>query len=132
MRRRLFLLLPIATSLRGDAAQEIIDLFAAMAASLSASEPIPFFQAFDRRMPGYQKLVSYVEAMTTQYSIVCSMDPLSNEGDDRQRKVELDWLLQLSAPNVPVVRRRQKVTCRLERQGKKWKIVSLDPIEFFR
>lgn len=82
-------------------------------------------------MPDYQKLVNYIGALTAGFDIVCSIDVLSNQGDDRARAVDLDWLLQLTARGSPVARRRERVKCRLERRGKKWKITSLDPVAFF-
>jgi hypothetical protein len=132
MQRRLFLLASVAARLRADAAQQVFDLFTSMATALGASEPSPFLDAFDRGMPEYQKLAGYIEAITSQSDLVCSIDVRSNEGSEEERTVELDWLLQLTAPQMPVVRRREKIKCRLRRQGKKWKITSLTPLDFFR
>ena len=132
MRRRLFLLASLAARLLADAAQQVFDLFTSMATALGASEPGPFLNAFDRAMPEYQKLVGYIQAITSQSEIVCSIDVLSDQGDEKERTAELDWLLQLTAPQMPVVRRREKIKCRLRRSGRKWKIVSFQPVDFFK
>jgi hypothetical protein len=131
MQRRLFLVAALAARLLADAAQQVFDLFTRMATALSASDAVGFLEGFDRSMPGFDKLANYIEAITSQSDIVCSIDVISEQGDDKERLVELDWLLQLTAKEEPVVRRRQKVKCRLRREKKKWKIVSLDPEEFF-
>ena len=46
----------------------------------------------------------------------------------QKRTLELDWLLKIDNAEP----RRQIVKCQVEKQGKKWKITSLDPVEFFR
>ncbi len=130
MRRRLFLLLPLAARLWADSAQQVYDLFDKIATALSASEPTGFLEGFDRAMPTFEKLARYVQAITSQSDVVSSIDVLSNEGNDQERTVELDWLLQLSGEGQ-TVRRRQTVKCRVRREKKKWKIVSLEPVEFF-
>ena len=47
--------------------------------------------------------------------------------------VELDWLVHIVNRQDGAVaeRRRQRVKCRLEKSGKKWRIASLEPLEFF-
>ena len=131
MRRRVFLFASLAGPLVADVSDQIYNLFISMATALSGAEPDRFLQAFDHAMPDYEKLSRYIEAITSQSDIVSSIDILSDEGDEKARTVELDWLLQLTAPLMPVVRRRQKIKCRVARQGRKWKVVSLDPVEFF-
>jgi hypothetical protein len=49
--------------------------------------------------------------------------------------VDLDWLLAINEKDGSGIRketRRGVVKCRLERQGKRWKIVALEPVDFFR
>src|SRR5262249_8631301 len=91
----------------------------------------PFMAAFDKAMPDYDKLAGYIQGITSQSDLTSFVDILSNEGDEKQRSVEVDWLLQLSVGNEKTVRRHQTIRCPLEHQGKKWKIVSLDPLDFF-
>lgn len=47
--------------------------------------------------------------------------------------VQLDWLLEIRSAEAvgTVIRKREKVTCRFVKKGKRWKIASLEPSAFF-
>jgi hypothetical protein len=51
-----------------------------------------------------------------------------DEGDELKRTLELDWLLKIDTDEP----RRQIVKCQVEKQGKKWKITALEPVDFFK
>ena len=132
--RRLLLLAIAATALaRGDTQQDLIDLFASMASALSESNPDVFLRAIDPSMPGYERLAANVNALATQNALSNSIEIVSQTGDDRVQDVELDWLLEISGKGQSrvFVRREVIVKCRLERQKKKWRVVALDPADFF-
>jgi hypothetical protein len=132
--RRLFLLAIAATALaRGDTQQDLIDLFASMASALSESNPDVFLRAIDRSMQGYVRFAANIYALATQYALSNSIEIISQKGDDRAQVVELDWLLDISGKGESqvFVRREKIVKCRLERQKKKWRIVALEPADFF-
>ena len=60
---------------------------------------------------------------------------ISDEGDDQKRSLELDWLLSLDDKDNAGVQketRRGVIKVRVERQGKRWKIAALEPVDFFR
>jgi len=65
-------------------------------------------------------------AMTKE--IGSTIDVIRDEGDDQKRTLDLDWLLKIDTDNP----RRQVVQCQVEKQGKKWKITKLEPVNFFR
>ena len=104
-----------------------------MAAALTAVNAPQFMAAFDKNMSGYEKLKDQVDALVNQAEIASSVEPLKDDGDDAKRTVELDWYMEIRsvAQDGPIVRRREIVTCELRKQGKRWKIVSLKPVEFF-
>jgi hypothetical protein len=140
--RRTLLLGSLAPLLRADSAQQVWELFAGMAGALSAANPQEFLSAFDKAMPGYQKLAGSVTALAAEFEIQSSVEFKKNEGDDQKRQVEADWLLILrpvenvnfKLPNVEVLasnRREQVLKCTVEKQGRKWKIEALEPAEFF-
>jgi hypothetical protein len=58
---------------------------------------------------------------------------VKQEGSDAVQVVELDWLLEIRGKDQSHIfqRRQSIVKCRLERKGRKWRIVSLDPQSFF-
>lgn len=132
--RRLFLLAIIATSLaRSDTPRELMDLFASMASALSEGNPGIFLRAVDSSMPGYERFAANIYALTTQNALSNSIEIISQKGDNRAQVVELDWLLTISGQGQSqiFVHREALVKCRLERQKKKWRIVALDPADFF-
>jgi hypothetical protein len=132
--RRLFLLSIAAAGLaRGDTQQELIDLFASMASSLSEGNPGIFMRAIDPSLPSYQRFAANIYALADQNELSNAVEIISQKGDDRIQDVELDWLLQIKGKGESqvFVRREVLVKCRLERQKKKWRIVALDPADFF-
>ena len=133
MTRRLLLLLPLAACLRADAEKEVEDLIASAATGLSAGKPEVFLEAFDPSMPEFEKLRNEVAGLTSQADLSCSIEELSNEGDDAVRTLTLDWILRIDPKdNNPGSTRRQKtVKCRIGKNGKKWRIVSFDPLDLF-
>jgi hypothetical protein len=132
--RRLFLFAIAATALApGEEPRDLIDLFASMASALSEGNPDVFLRAIEPSMPGYGRFGANVHALATQYELSNSIEIISQKGDDRAQVVELDWLLDISGKGQSrvFVRREVMVNCRLERRKNKWRIVALDPIDFF-
>jgi hypothetical protein len=116
-----------------DTPQELIDVFASMASALSEANPDVFLRAIDPAMPGYERFASNIQALATQNALSNSIEIVSQKGDDRVQIVELDWLLEIvgRGQSLVFVRREVIVKCRLERQKKKWRVVALDPGDFF-
>jgi len=117
-----------------DAQQQVFDLFTKIASALSDDDPAMFIEAVDPGMPHFQDFRSDLVALTDLADLTNSIEVLSDTGDDTHRAEELDWYLEIvgkSDPH-PLEQRREVVKFRLERKGKKWKIVSMDPLNFFR
>ncbi len=133
MLRRAFLLSLIAPALAADPRQEIYDLFGSLASALTDGEPEQFLAAFDRSMKGYEDFAANVRALVAQMDVTSTVELVDDAGDARHRAVKFDWLMQLANKNdrVSVIRRQQTITCRLEKQKRKWRIVSLEPLDFF-
>ena len=134
MTRRVLLLIPLAACCRAsDPAQEVLDLVADAAASLSAGSVPRFLKAFDPAMEGYAKLRENVTGLVALGDVQSLIDPLEDEGDDRRRTVQFRWTLRLQRgeQSASFTRREQVVKCKVEKQRGKWRIVGLEPIEFF-
>jgi hypothetical protein len=87
-------------------------------------------------MPNFQDFRRDVVALTDLADLTNSIEVLSDTGDDTHRAEELDWFLEIvgKSDSHTVEHRREVVKFRLERKGgkgKKWKIVSIDPLHFF-
>ena len=126
-------LLALAAPLVASTQEEVLALFTAMASALSEGNALAFLDHIDHSMPDYDKLERNILALTQQNEVAGAIDVIKDEGDDRTRAVEVDWLLQIRsrAETGPLVRRRELVKCRLNRVKKKWKVASLDPISLF-
>ena len=120
-------------SARGDAHSDVVALFGSLAAALTDWNVPEFMDGFDKEMPGYDNLKTQVAALVNQADVTSSIEPVTEEGDDTKYKIDLDWFLQVRSllDNGPIVERRQVIHCQLRKEKKKWKIVSLEPMEFF-
>jgi hypothetical protein len=114
---------------------DVLRAIADAAEALANDDASGFLDQFDRNMPGYADLRANVEGLLAANEVISTVEPISDQGDDRRRSVELDWLLALNEKNAVGGRketRRGVLKCSVERQGKRWKIVALEPIDFFR
>ncbi len=132
----LLLLLPLQESRVAD------DLAADLASALSAtpdtrsenSDAAPLFLShFDKKMPGYDTLEANVWGLTNASRLASSIDVVKDEGDQKQRSVDLDWelVVTVKGPGGPTEVRHETVKLRIERRGRQWKIVTLEPVAFF-
>jgi hypothetical protein len=129
MTRRVLLLVPLAACCHAaDAAREVLDLVADLAANVAL-----FLKAFDPKMPGYTKLRENVTGLIAQGDVQSLIDPLEDEGDDRRRVAQFDWtlLMHRGQEATSYARRQQVLKFTVEKRGGKWRIVELEPIEFF-
>jgi len=135
MMTRIAFLLLFSTFILADPAADVLNVFSDAAEALINDDSASFLDSFDRNMPGYAALRNNVEGLLAAYSVGATIEEISDEGDDRKRSVELDWLLiltQKGATNSPQLTRRQVVKCTVERRGKQWKITALEPVDFFK
>jgi hypothetical protein len=131
--RRWLLLLPLAACLRADSEKDARALVASLAGALSAGKVELFLDSFDRAMPDYDKLRFNVAGLVEQADVSCNVEITGNEGDNSERTLTLDWILTVEPKqDSPGATQREKtVKCRLKKVGKKWKIVSFEPIDLF-
>jgi hypothetical protein len=104
----------------------VADVVAELAADLSGGDAPAFLAHFDRTMAGYARLSGLIQALAAQGDVGSSVEIAEDTGDDRRRRLALDWILELAGE-----RRRQTVRCTFERQGKRWKVTAIEPVEFF-
>ena len=132
MLRRALLLVP-AVVFAADPHQDIVRLLAAAVSGMSEGEPERFLRVFDPSMPRFREFEAAVRALLAQNEVSSSVEFQRDEGDNQARELELDWTLQIrTLQNTgPFAQRRELIRCRLTRQKKGWKIVSISPLEFF-
>ena len=135
MMLRTTLLLLFSTLVVADTAADVLNVFTSAAEGLINDDPASFLDSFDSNMPGYAALQDNVKGLLAAYNVGATIEEITNEGDDRKRTIEMDWLLilaQKGATNSPQQTRRRGVKCTVERRGKQWKITALEPIDFFK
>ncbi len=117
-----------------DPHAEIVDRIASMTSALSNDNTPGFMAPIDKNMPGRDTLEGYISSMILEAEVSSAVDPLSDEGNDVKRTVELDWTLHLKSrqPAGPSVDREQTIHVEFVKEKKKWKIVSISPLDFFK
>ncbi len=116
-----------------DTHADVVDLFAGMASALSVDNPAGFMQGVDRKTPDYEGLQARIAALVQTSEIANSIELLKDEGTETRREVDLDWYLELRSrsPGGPLVHKREVIHCSVEKQGRHWRITSLQPAAFF-
>jgi hypothetical protein len=131
--RKALVLIPLLVWAADTPAQQVLDLFTGLAASLASGDSAAFLSNFDKKMPGYEKLREHITALTKQADVTSYVDFATNEGDGQKREVDIIWKMQIhrgqDATSEPA--REQTLHCIVEKQGRSWKITSLTPIDFF-
>ena len=74
----------------------------------------------------------YLEGLAARDSVLSSIEIVTDkadpESDGQRHTMALDWVLNIDSERT----RREVVKVTVEKQGKKWKFTSLDPIDLFR
>ncbi len=123
-----------------DPPKDVIDFFRSAAASLadagrdlgdgtartrSAAE---FLDHFDKAMPGYAEFRDQIETMVAAGEVSTNIEFINTDGNEKKRTLDLGWLLQCEGQSP----KRAVIKCTIEKQGKKWKITSIAPMDFFK
>jgi hypothetical protein len=146
MKRVVLPLLCVAVLLAADPGREAWELLSNAAAALterdsrssqfqSYDNSTSFLGNFDPKTPGFAEIRNDVSALLREAELSCSIDLVSNEGDAAARELVVDWTLDTvasqSRPAVASMRRKQRVTIRMEKRKKNWVIVGFEPKDFF-
>ena len=108
--------------------QDVRDFIRGTAEALTNKDATAFLDHFDGKMPEFETLSLYVQSLAARNAVISSIEIVADKGDNQQRSMDLDWTLTVDDNRQD----RQIVKVRIEKQGKKWKITSLEPLDFFR
>ena len=115
-----------------DPPKDVVDFFRSLAASLSDAHEDGnarvFLDHFDKSMPGYADFSDRIEALIGAGDVLATIEFVNQDGDANKRTLDLDWILQFDGDRP----KRAVLKCTMEKVGKKWKVTSLSPLEFFR
>jgi hypothetical protein len=132
MRGALFLM--AAGLLFAEPPADVLDLFREAAEALANDDANAFLAKFDRNMAEYAALRDEVVGLLAAHDVGSTIEVVNDDGDNQRRSLDLDWLLVISEKNSDSGKketRRRVLKCRIERQGKQWKVTALEPVEFF-
>ena len=132
----------LATLAFNDPPKDVIDFFRSVASALADGDrdySVPqernrprhateFLSHFERSMPGYGEFSSQIEDMVGAGEVATNIDFSNADGNDRKMTLDLDWLLECDGQRP----KRAVIKCTIEKRGKKWKITSIAPIDFFK
>lgn len=125
----------LAAAAAATDADQISAVLLALSTSLQEGNAALFLDQVDRkRFSNYAALEDNVVAMTAQDEVASSIGILEQSRNGDAYELKLDWLLQLkrAGGEGPAQRRRETVTCRVERSGKRWRVTALAPMSFLR
>jgi hypothetical protein len=124
-----------------DPPQDVIDFFRSVASTLADADrdaaeariarprkATEFLDHFDKSMPGYAEFRDQVEDMVGAGEVSTNIDFINTAGNDKKRTLDLDWLLQCEGQRP----KRAVIKCIIEKRGRKWKITSIGPVDFFK
>ncbi len=106
--------------------KDVGDLFVTAVQALADKDATAFLDHFDSNMPGYAAFRNDVTALLDRSEVVSTVAFVTDEGDDSRRALQLDWYVQIDQDRP----KRQLVKCTIQRQGRKWKIVLFEPLDF--
>ena len=126
------LLLMAAMMAFEDPPKDVIDFFRSAATELGDAHrdgsARAFLEHFDTSMPGYAEFSDRIESMASAGEVTATIDFVNTRGDGGKLTMDLDWLLQIEGERP----KRAVLQCTVEKRGKKWKITSLAPLDFFK
>jgi hypothetical protein len=103
--------------------------------ALQAGNAARFMGYFDeRQFGGFSHLRRVVAALLEARTVASSVDVVSIAETSGDRIAKVDWILQLTPIGGPgeVETRRRTVELTLAQSSGAWRILSFDPVEFFR
>ena len=105
------------------------DTIAAMSGALAGDNSAAFLEYVDKKMPGYERLKANVEALIGQADVHSGVDQIVEDGNE----VTVEWELQITphGNESQIEPRRATLRLKFEQDGKKVKLVALDPVDFF-
>ncbi|WP_031499781.1 hypothetical protein [Bryobacter aggregatus] len=132
-RRNALALIGASLTLHAEVRDELREVLAGMATSLSAANFSAFFKSIDKAMPGYPELRQQITGLCEMADISSSIEIQTATGDATHQTALIDWYMNLKPLSERIVneQRRESLTFQFEKRGKKWIITKIDPISFF-
>ena len=114
--------------------EDVLDVFAVIAAALSDGSGARAMSSFDKSVPEYSRLREYLYVLAEGWQTSCSIEVIDFKEEQGVARLKLRWLLRITVAGGTgrMTDREQEVSAKVERRGKGWKITAFEPVEFFR
>ena len=123
------------SALAVDPREEITGELAGIASDFSSSNADGIIKRMASTMPGRGALEENLRDMLQVAQVATTIEVREWTAAGARTIVILDWFLEMRRAGdgsvLATQRRRQLVRAEWEKQGKRWKIVALKPLEFF-
>jgi hypothetical protein len=132
--RGLALLLAVLASapLLADNSAEVHSAIAGVATALSNGEAALALAAFSKSCPDYNKLSDYFEQLSAAYHVESQLEFTDEDVEAANAAASVHWVMTLSTRQSGFTENRDAgIDIKLVHEGKRWRIVSFGPIEFF-
>ena len=105
-------------------------LIAQLASDLNDKEESGALSAFDSSMRQYGEIDNDIDALVTQFDVLCAIDIVSDRFTGGVHTLDLDWYMELKsrADGGAVIKRRERVQVTLSQIHNKWKIGHISSI----
>ena len=120
-------------AIHAETRDDLRDVLARMATSLSSGNFSAFFKPIDPAMPGYAELRQQIAGLTAYAELSSSVEIQSAAGDEKKQTAKVDWYLQLKSRDEQAVSAQRRETLRFdfEKRGKQWIVTRIEPVSIF-
>lgn len=132
--RRTFLLGVAAPGLRAEVRDEVYRVLADMATDLANGLGRAFVKNFAEDMAGFAELSKNVDGLLASADVSASVELREVKVEGERVVVQADWYLEMKSKReiAGVQQRREILRMEFAKTGKRWRVVGMSPLEFFR
>jgi hypothetical protein len=132
--RRLFLLTLAPLGLRAEARDEVYKVLAGMATDLANGLGRAFVKNFVEDMPGFAELSKNVDGLVASADVSASVELREVNVESTRAVAQVDWYLEMKSKReiADVKQRREVLRMEFVKAGKRWRVASMKPADFFR
>jgi hypothetical protein len=125
-------LLAICAAGHADDSTDAREQVSRIASALTEGNPSGAMMPFDKSYANYEKLRTYFSGLTTAFQIVNGIDVSDEEEEHDQIKLSVHWDMALIDLQTNYTENRAAdLKIKLARVNSKWKIVDMEPVDFF-
>lgn len=106
----------------------VAELLRKLTRALAEQDQVRLREVFSPQMPGHARVMGDVLRLAATGPTISTIEVVEQSGEANRWSMRLDWILR-AAGNAP---RRSVVTCVAAGMDGEWRIVEIDPVDWFR